>query len=95
MPRIPTEKVEIMTTWVVRGSLGFPIDMLRYDSAIPASEADANEITRSVASYGAAHGMIEIRVKMRGTPTRDRWRSFGWDVVGLVDHMGYTQRLAE
>lgn len=94
MARVPTEKVNILTTWVVRGSLAFPIDMLRYDSAHPASEEDSNNIARSVASYGADHDALEVRVKMRGDPTLDRWKSFGWQVVGMIDRDGTLRRLA-
>lgn len=33
---------------VVEGSRPFPIDMLRYDSLVPASEADAAVIMRTI-----------------------------------------------
>jgi hypothetical protein len=79
--------------FVMRGSLGFPIDMLRYDSAWPASESDANAITRSVAHAGS-DGPVDIEIYMRQYPTVARWRSFGWVVYAVYDaELGVLQKV--
>ncbi len=94
MAKQTTERLNTPTRWVVRGSLGFPIDMLRYDSAWPASEEDANKIARSVRNEGS-EGNDEIEVLMRGWPTVDRWKSFGWVVYARYDaELGILTRVA-
>jgi hypothetical protein len=77
----------------VRGTSGFPIDMLRYDAAYPDSETDSSKITRSV-----EHRIVreeypnttdeQVTVNVRSYcynktewPTERRWQSFGWEVV--------------
>ncbi len=71
----------------------FPLDMLRYDSAHPGSEPDANTIHACLGRFDdgvPVSQLIEmggIRLTMisphnRG-PTRDRWLSFGWQVVKI------------
>lgn len=66
----------------VRGSGGFPFDMLRYDNCFPDKEEDS-------AAVGADHVLPYREVWLRrvslGTPANvDRWRSFGWEVVEEV-----------
>jgi len=65
---------------VVEGCGNFPLDMLRYDSAFPATEHDAAiaqnyQDKRSVA--------LVLRTKNKLAPTERRWQSFLWPVVGV------------
>lgn len=56
------------------------LDMLRYDSAHPASEAEAGKLER--VSDSAPEWIILRRFVQVGgekTPSVDRWRSFGWE----------------
>ncbi len=65
----------------VQGSLHFPLDMLRYDNAEPATSCDAATI-ESINNGDIPLGH-STQVLIRGTriPTIDRWRSFGWTVI--------------
>ncbi len=76
----------------VRGTGPFPLDMLRYDAAWPASGEDAGLIEDSVRLYTLrdderqsvrehirSHG-IELATDYIGAPTVGRWESFGWTV---------------
>jgi hypothetical protein len=70
----------------VEGRNPFPIDMLRYDCAIPASEIDSNKIAASHNWTGLNGPMqIEVRVKKESGPTQGRWESFGWRIVAVYD----------
>lgn len=66
----------------VRGNTRFPIDMLRYDSAVPATEVDSGLIDDT---YGIRYPMepMTITVRMMHEPTSDRWKSFSWEVVEI------------
>jgi len=64
----------------VRGTLAFPIDMLRYDHAWPRTEQDALKI-QSCIEAGGTYGRQEIELVSLEMPNRDRWSSFGWEVV--------------
>lgn len=88
MPRLPKDKFGSIT-FVVRGRGEFPIDMLRYDSCVPATEKDVMRMLNTL--YGSdvyVEGPINRDVKLRrfypvgGTaaPTVARWVSFGWEV---------------
>jgi hypothetical protein len=66
----------------VSGTGLFPVDMLRYDGAYPAS-------SEAVSAMGT--GKFQANVERRTVelcsyrpPTNDRWASFGWMVE--VDH---------
>lgn len=67
----------------------FPIDMLRYDNCVPASEPDANIIRSTFFDHGterAGVGTIVEVAKFYPTggnhaPTYGRWESFGWRVL--------------
>lgn len=73
------------TEFIVEGTGPFPVDMLRYDRAVPALSADADEIERSyVNPRGPARRIKLLKFTPRGgipLPTRGRWESFGWRVV--------------
>ena len=78
--------------FTVEGSLGFPIDMLRYDGCYPASSDDVSAIHQSIAQT-SRHDEVPDTVQVslvvscttRGQtemyPTAPRWESFGWRVV--------------
>ena len=77
-PRFHQTKVaavpKTLYTYYVSGKGAFPFDMLRYDTAWPATGEDApllgcsNQEFRSVLMFSFKE------------PTIDRWSSFGWSV---------------
>ena len=73
----------------VTGGGEFPFDMLRYDSAWPASEADSRKIAQSYSAPDEESRPKQrtVRLKTRTRVTNRRWESFGWSVV-RVDHNG-------
>jgi hypothetical protein len=65
----------------VTGTGHFPIDMLRYDCAYPASQEAVSTIGADrprAQVLGAERRTVELRSHHR--PTVDRWASFGWTV---------------
>lgn len=81
--------VTILTVTVHRGS--FPIDMLRYDNCVPATERDSGKIGRML---GQLSGDPEDRtVRLRrfsrnhkpDSYARARWESFGCTVVEATE----------
>lgn len=71
----------------VEGAGQFPIDMLRYDQAFPASEADS-----AIISQQADQRVVNLErisgVNIPAGATLGRWASFGWRVVSCtVDRM--------
>lgn len=64
----------------VTGSGRFPIDMLRYDSAVPYAERDADEISRRVEddSERTVNLIAFTPLGRILSPTWGRWHSFGW-----------------
>lgn len=67
--------------YTVRGRGSFPIDMLRYDCAFPATEVDAGIIERSFAPRGKMKTRtILLESALKREPTCERWLSFGWGV---------------
>jgi len=73
--------VRNLIQYKVVGRGQFPVDMLRYDRAMPRSERDAGIIEESLTRRGpqAEH---EVKIEGLKEPTVDRWTSFGWQVVG-------------
>lgn len=71
-------------TLIVEGVLPFPIDMLRYDSCWPATEADSAAILNTIESRNPGRVVIHLLraypVQGRIYPTAARWASFGWRV---------------
>jgi len=70
--------------------MGFPTDMLRYDSCWPASSDDAVKLAVAVRSpQDWQHFYVEspariTTIELMSTakvPSRGRWLSFGWEVV--------------
>lgn len=67
----------------VLGQAPFPIDMLRWENAFPATSGDSELITRTVTQIGG--GIHEIRlVTFQGPawgPDVAKWRGYGWDPI--------------
>lgn len=83
MPKPKSEKRYIMHITVTpeRPMASFPVDMLRYDSCIPASEADAHEIEASISGARMGKPINLVRVsRTDALPSEGRWASFGWKV---------------
>lgn len=74
---MPKDYRKIIT---VRGAFVFPIDMLRYDHAWPRTENDSLRIQNAIES-GGTYGRQDIELYSFEMPNRDRWASFGWEVV--------------
>jgi hypothetical protein len=77
----------------VRGRWPFPADMLRYDSAEPSTEGDRGLVELLSGRDGICPDGVDMRQKYRvtlrcdmprpgGGLSVDRWRSFGWEVLG-------------
>ena len=70
---------------MVEGSGDFPMDMLRYDSAFPATEHDS-------AIAQNYHDRRSVALLLRGVndsgPTVRRWSSFTWQVVDIFSERG-------
>lgn len=73
-------KKDAQQQFTVRGRGEFPIDMLRYDRATPATEQDSGVIIRSFRNLRIGDsGPHEVRVSAPRM-TYARWQSFGWTV---------------
>lgn len=68
----------------------FPLDMLRYDHCIPATSEDVTKIIDTLEGYTELKDLTEgdeITIELSAywekpyTPTAERWKSFGWQVV--------------
>jgi hypothetical protein len=62
-------------SFTVSGRGAFPLDMLRYDSCWPNSEADTSAIDEP-----RERRKVTLRTYSNYSPTIDRWESFGWRV---------------
>lgn len=83
MPKPKSEKRYIMRLTVTpqRPIVEFPIEMLRYDSCIPATERDAHAIAASISGARRGPPINLIRVsRTDALPSEGRWASFGWSV---------------
>jgi hypothetical protein len=65
----------------VSGRGDFPVDMLRYDNAIPTKESDASKIAPSRWHGIEAFDERTVELKSEFYPTEGRWNSFGWKIV--------------
>ena len=67
-------------------TVDFPIDMLRYDGLVPLSQTDSNKIHRCCEHSDMMNQEITIDLWKRDVktwkPTKERWNSFLWTVVG-------------
>jgi len=92
MPKRPT-----VYGYYVEGSRygGFPLDMLRYSQSYP---VDADIIhallhAQETGNYGSLGKRVRVRLSTILDPSgagfhmsSQRWESFGWKVVEVVDH---------
>jgi hypothetical protein len=72
-------------TFVVRSVFEFPIDMLRYDEAFPATEQDSGKIHRSIVDHDRSE-LIQVArfVENKSSmPTIERWQSFGCKITDI------------
>jgi hypothetical protein len=74
----------IVKKFEVEGSGEFPIDMLRYDQCWPTDTADALKIRPAYGGDGSGLERRTISLSTTGkyVPTRGRWDSFTWRVIG-------------
>jgi hypothetical protein len=77
---------------IVEGRLRFPYDMLCYDTCVPATERDANEIARTGYSAPVRISLTRFAPAPKTPPSVGRWASFGWRVVEVVYHDGTIER---
>jgi hypothetical protein len=74
--------------FTVSGIGRFPVDMLRYDGAYPASSSDAGEMAKRIENTVAMPDRKPIRLRAaiptgfrkNALPTVQRWNSFCWRV---------------
>lgn len=74
-----SERPKAYYEYYVSGTGEFPFDMLRHDSAWPASGADAAKLERWEEAY-RSRSVRSIKLRSYREPTIDRWRSFTWSV---------------
>lgn len=67
-----------LVDFTVVGTGRFPIDMLRYDGAWPATGEAAGSIE---ASFEPGARKRQIKLRAINAPTEARWASFGWSVI--------------
>ena len=69
-------------TYEVTGTGSFPLDMLRYDAAYPASPRAVDTLMDASRGFNATSGVrFTLRLRSHYPPTIERWRSFTWGVV--------------
>lgn len=76
-------KHDAPTEFTVRGRGAFPVDMLRYDAAYPASAYDARQVERTFDERLEGFfdvWTITLQTRCATSPTAGRWHSFGWEV---------------
>jgi hypothetical protein len=75
--------------FTVKGRGEFPVDMLRYDEAKPATPGDQALVSSHTDPYTDSSEEITVNLVISGaefrTPSADRWKTFGWEVLGLSD----------
>ena len=74
------KSVKVFESYLVVEGVGeFPLDMLRYDCAFPATEQDAGVALRH--ERDRRRVMLIRRSVFEGGPEVGRWASFGWKMV--------------
>ena len=71
-------------TYEVVGSARFPIDMLRYETSVPATAADASVITLAVIRRQKEAKRVSLACLTpdpHWRPAVDKWRALGWVVL--------------
>lgn len=71
-----SERPKTKYEYFVTGRGDFPIDMLRYDGAWPASGEDAARLVL----LDDRRDLRSVRLRSYNAPTLARWMSFGWSV---------------
>lgn len=66
--------------FTVSSTFGFPIDMLRYDAAYPASSEDAAKIEAAIRGETKGRTKVALISASPTAPTGGRWESFTWRV---------------
>lgn len=82
-------KKTVLLKYSVSGDRSFPIDMLRYDAAWPASEADSREIVSSMDVGRTTDRRVVLLHEdrdLKWQPSGARWQSFGWR-LGTVERL--------
>lgn len=73
-------------TLTVRGSGPFPFDMLRRDGCYPRQTPDADALGACALGCDPLElrtvTLVHVSAQAFWMPTRERWESFGWRVVG-------------
>lgn len=77
-----------LKTYTVYGGGQFPLDMLRYDCAWPATQEDVAAI-----DYHADRGRRSVVLNSYSEPTVARWNSFMWSVKDGIDRNAHTYKL--
>lgn len=67
--------------YTVTGTFEFPIDMLRYDRAFPATEEDS---AKALNVRWNPTDVVSVTVIGLNDPSVDRWKSFGWKVSDVL-----------
>lgn len=68
-------------TFVVRGPVPFPLEMLCRDACWPASAADALLIEYSLTGRQTDAYELALQTQRPGAPDRASWKIAGWEVV--------------
>jgi len=91
VPNRPKAKKHLRYRFTVRasGPMGFPLDMLRYDCCWPRRSEGVLMISGLIAGTGATpNGQVkEIELTGIAPPNYARWRTFGWLVVDVTEHV--------
>lgn len=74
------DPIRKLHTFNVTGPGPFPLDMLRYDSCWPATEARDSHAIGTTFTARREKGNFTIHLTGIREPTVGRWESFGWKV---------------
>jgi DUF1680 family protein len=67
--------------FTVRGKVTFPLDMLRYDCCYPATQEDVAKMAESLYTSDGCEIQLEAFRDKKWQPTKERWKSFLWEVI--------------
>ena len=78
---------------VVLGEGSFPLDMLRYDSCVPATASQAHKLTDDIMAAVRVVVLRRWNCQSDGRPQWEtrRWASFGWTIIDDLDHNGWSE----
>lgn len=65
----------------VQGTTNFPLDMLRYDKCYPHEQVDVSNMLDDLDRDLTTVTLVHRDDKKVWLPTKDRWHTFGWDVI--------------